>query len=212
MDQVWIIDGVRALHFIGLAAGFGIALFADVIALKCLLLPIQRTDARLLVFIHKVLIAALVLLWISGIGLLQLRTNLNLAEFSPKLITKLAVVTLLTANAWIIYAVAIPTYARHLGWRFTEMDIGDRIKLAVIAAVSLSCWLSALALGVFTQMKTMDALQLQSIFISLYLVALIAALVLAVYAPRLSRLSIRAGSAFRRDGDWTLPAGVKPPQ
>ena len=169
MDSVFLLDAARGVHLVGLAAGFGLALCADILALKFVFHPIGQRDVWLLRLMHRVILAGLVLLWASGLFILYTRTGLDPAHFSPKLIAKLIVVSLLTLNALIIGAYALPCFARQVDQTFGDFDPPILLKLCGIAGVSLSCWVSALALGVFSQLKPMPGGDLLGVLIHLFL-------------------------------------------
>lgn len=190
MDSVFLLDAARGAHLIGLAAGFGLALCADLLALKSIYRPIEHRDVWLLRLMHQIIMAGLVLLWGSGLYILNARTGLDPAQFSPKLI----VVTLLTLNALIIGAYALPCFERPVYQRFGDFNPPTLMKLSVIAGLSLSCWTSALALGVFSQLKPMPFNALQSVFVPIFLVGLTSAVLIGLYAALLVR---RGGSPAR---------------
>lgn len=197
------LDAARAAHMIGLALGFGLAIWADVMAVRSVVTPIAARDVTLLRMIHRAIIGGLVLLWASGLYLLHARTGFDLSKFSPKLMLKLAVVILLTANALVIGRYALPVYSQNVARRFGEIDLTLRMRLACIAAVSLSCWVSALALGVFSQLKPMSAEGLQAVFAPLFLIGLIGAVAITFLA------GIAALAARRMDVEWPRDTRVK---
>ncbi|MEX0339789.1 MAG: hypothetical protein AB3N11_12210 [Arenibacterium sp.] len=200
MGDPFLIDAARAVHLIGLAVGFGLAICADVLAAKSVFAPIARRDVDLLQLLHRAILAGLVLLWSSGLVLLYVRTGFDLAAFSPKLAFKLGVVLLLTANAFVIGRFALPVYRANAGRRFGEITLTTRMRLASIAAVSASCWLSAMALGVFSQLKPLGVEALQSLFAPLFLFGLLGAVAL-VFGTGLAALSARrSGENWPRAG------------
>lgn len=170
--DIFLLDAARALHMFGLAVGLGLALCADVFALRSIFLPVSPRDLTILSWLHRVILVALALLWASGLYLLHVRTGWDWASFSPKLLTKLAVVGLLSLNALMIGNFALPCYAAYAGQRFGAIELPNWLRLSCIAGLSLSCWLSALALGVFSQLKTMPFADLQAVFAPIFLVGL----------------------------------------
>ena len=189
LENVFLLDAARAGHMLGLATGLGLALCADVMALKSIFSEISRRDVWILRWLHRLILAGLALLWVSGLTLLHLRTGWEAANFSPKLITKLAIVSLLSVNALIIGLYALPCYAANRGRKFGQIALGPRLRLAAIAGVSLSCWMSALALGVFSQLKQMGFAGLEAVFVPVFLAGFAATLLVALFAARLSRLT-----------------------
>ncbi len=166
MDNTLLLDTVKAGHLIGLALGFGPALCADVLVAKSFFRPIQQRDVDLLKWLHLIVFGGLAVLWATGLILLQIRTGFEVANFSPKLMTKVFVVILLTGNAVAIGIYALPRFDDHVGVQFGKIDPPTLINLTIIAGVSMSCWLSALALGAFRALKPLSYEALQGVFLS----------------------------------------------
>ncbi|MEX0338358.1 MAG: hypothetical protein AB3N11_04885 [Arenibacterium sp.] len=199
MVDALVLDAARAAHIIGLALGLGLAIFADVMAARSVLNPIATKDVALLQVIHRAILAGLAVLWISGLFLLHARTGFDPTNFTPKLMLKLLVVVLLTANALVIGRYALPTYKAHCGQRFGDIALTLRLRLACVAALSLSCWFSALALGVFSQLKPMDAGSLQAVFAPLFLAGLVGAIAVTFLAGLASLTARQPEPAWPRD-------------
>ena len=191
-DTVLLFDAARAGHILGLAAGFGLALLADFVAVRAIVQPIGPRDVWTLRWLHRIILGGLALLWVSGLYLLWVRTGFEAGNFSPKLVTKLVIVGLLTMNALTIGGYALPRYAANLGRRFGEFPLHERLRLALVAGLSMSCWVSALVLGVFSQLKPMGFEGLQAIFAPVFLAGLAGALAFGLGA------SLFAG----RGRDW----------
>ncbi|MFK7752183.1 MAG: hypothetical protein AB8B51_06500 [Sedimentitalea sp.] len=188
MDNMLILDGARAVHLLGLASGLGLALTADALALRFFMRPITRNDLHLLDRLHKLILAGLTLLWISGLTLLYLRTGFDMAQFTPKLMVKLGVVGLLSINALAVGALVLPTLARYQGCRFGDIPALARLRLALIGGLSSACWSGALALGVFSQLKTQTLSTLLVMFALLLCTCFLAATAAAFNARRIARL------------------------
>ena len=183
MDTGLLNDGVRLVHLLGLALGFGVALLADGSAARAVLRPLQEREVEMLRILHHVVTFGLVLLWASGVMLLWLRTGFDLERFSPKLWTKVCVVSVLTLNAIAIGRMGLPTLMRFQSWRFGDIPILERIQLCALGTLSAACWGLALALGVFGYFKTLNADQLTHILALTFLCALAMALVAATLTP-----------------------------
>ena len=183
MDPTLLNDTVRALHLLGLAIGFGVAIVADVSAARLMVRPLDAKEIEALHRVHRMVTLGLMLFWVSGLGLLWLRTGLDPAKFSPKLMTKLGVVTLLTVNAVLIGRIGLPVIDAMRGLRFGALPSGTRLQMAALAALSTACWISALALGVFSQLKKMYGGLLSEIIGLRYLIALASACLAALVAP-----------------------------
>lgn len=188
MDSVFLLDAARGAHLMGLAVGFGLALCADILALKFVFRPIEQRDVWLMRLMLRIILAGLAVLWAPGLYILFIRTGLDPAQFSPKLIAKLIVVTLLSINALIIGVYALPCFEKKVGHRFGEFDPAALLKLSGIAGLSLSCWLSALALGVFSQLKPLPFDSLQAVLVPVFLVGLTLAVLVSFCAAIVTRI------------------------
>jgi hypothetical protein len=111
----------------------------------------DRVSATLLETLHtchKVVWFALIGMWITGIAMIYVRTGFELANFSPKLFTKIAVVSLLTINALMIGRFAMPHVEANLNQPLLDLPLRRKLAMSLIAGVSTTSWLLALALGV----------------------------------------------------------------
>lgn len=204
IDQSVILDAARALHLVGLALGVGLAFLADLTAWRAMFRPLYETEHEMLHRLHNLVACGIILLWVSGLVILWHRTGFQLDQFSPKLMVKLAVVSMLTFNAFAIAQFALPAILHYRGFRFGEIPLMDRMRLGAIAGLSTTCWISALALGVFSQMKTMDYSELADTFAPLVAVVLGASLALALLSPVVSFVSGRLSARNRtgREAAW----------
>ncbi|MDJ0640600.1 MAG: hypothetical protein QNJ20_17380 [Paracoccaceae bacterium] len=186
MDLTLVNDAARATHLLGLALGFGVAIIADLCAARSLFRPLSRHEFEDLQRYHRTVGLGLAIFWLSGLILLWLRTGFVVAEFSPKLMVKLGVVSLLTVNAILIGRIGLPTMMEWAGCRFGALPLAHRLRLAALAGMSGAGWISALALGAFSAMKTFDWDMLSGIIGTIYFVGLGGALLTATFAPVLS--------------------------
>lgn len=183
MDQTLINDVARAVHLLGMALGFGVAFIADLLAARAMVRPLKDHELRMLHSFHKVVSFGLLLLWTSGLVLLWLRTGFQSENFSPKLMTKIGVVLLLTANAIAIGRIGLPTMYAYQSWRFGDLPLSIRLQMSSLATISAACWFSALSLGVFTQLRPLPWETLSLLVGVTYMVALAAALTAATVSP-----------------------------
>ena len=186
MDLSLLNDAARAAHLLGLALGFGVAILADLTAAKSMIRPLDDRDFETLHRYHRTVTLGLCLFWASGLVLLWLRTGFDPENFSPKLMTKLGVVSLLTINAVLIGRIGLPTMEAWFGCRFGALPLAHRLRLAGLAGMSGAGWIAALALGVFSAMKTFEWDVLSEIIGMIYVVGLGAALTTAILAPVLN--------------------------
>ena len=205
MGDSFLLDAARGAHFIGLAIGFGLAICADIMAARSVIAPIREREAVLMRLMHRTIMTGLVMLWASGLYLVHIRTGWEASAFTPKLIVKLGVVILLSVNALLIGAYALPRYGANIGRRFGQIDLHVRVRLAAIAGVSLSCWTSALALGVFSLLKPMSFEALQAVFAPVFLAGLVGAVALAVVSGLVVRLS---GAMTQAEEKWPVDTSL----
>ena len=197
-----LIDVVRFGHLIGIALGFGLAIYADGRFLRALSAPVRAAELETVRAIHSHVVVAMGILWATGMALLYVRTGFELAQFSPKLYFKIGLVSLLTFNAVLIGRRAIPQMARYEGWSYMEMPVRARLQLAFIGAVSAACWISLLALGVFQAFKTMPAAAIADVLRWVFIPPFVGAAAIALVLPLVH--AARRVLARRRAGSWRL--------
>ena len=191
MDLMLINDAARAVHLLGLALGFGVAIMADLSAARMLVRPLDGREIDLLHAYHRTVAIGLTLFWTSGLVLLWLRTGFQPENFSPKLMAKLGIVTLLTFNAIMIGRIGLRALDEWFGCRFGAIPIGERARLSALAGLSSAGWISALILGVFSTMRTMNYETLSGIIGVIYLLALLGAIAATFLSPVLMYVSDR---------------------
>lgn len=202
MDSTLVIDFARGAHLLGLAMGFGIAMLADLCAARALVRPLEERELGLLQTLHRMVTLGLVILWASGLTLLWARTGFDPAQFSPKLMTKLIIVGLLTANALAIGRIALPVLNHYDGYRFGQLPFAYRAQLSALAGLSFTCWVSALALGVFSALKTMPYPLLGEVLAPVFLVGLCVTLLTAFGSPLLSFIVSRRNGQAGYQTNW----------
>lgn len=179
-DLEFIENAARLVHILMVIVCFWIVIVADMTAAKSSLRPLTGNDLKRLHNYHSSLTTGLVLLWFSGAVLIGIRTGFQFAEFSPKLIAKVIVVTILTANAFVIGRLALPFYERNRGMCIGDFCVSIRTRLAVCGAISTSSWLSALALGAIPALKTASAITLINLLGLFYLGNIVVSVVLVL--------------------------------
>ena len=182
------IDALRYLHLLSVALGFGFSMTLEIKMLSNIHQPISRPFFEDVCESHIHIENALVVLWFSGLSIALARYGHDLSSVSPKLITKFVVISILTINGAIIGSVVLNILRRNVGRRLSDFPLSDRLPMFMAGAVSSCSWLSAMALGVFTQLRAMDGVSLATIFIPLYAAALIGGVMAAVLSPSLIRM------------------------
>lgn len=147
MDPQIPIDAVRYAHLFAIALGIGASFLADSLLLSKLDQPIAQPLLDRLLHYHRLVWFALAAMWITGLALIYIRTGFDLAKFSPKLFSKLGVVSMLTLNALVIGRFAMPLVQQSLGRSLLNFPLRTKMACAWVGAVSSTSWLVALAMG-----------------------------------------------------------------
>ena len=142
-----VVDAIRYAHLLSVAVGLGAAALADIQVFQSVRKPITRQLIAQLKLQHKVVWAALAGMWLSGLALIYIRTGFALDAFTPKLYSKLFVVTLLTLNAHFIGRLAIPMLRQGIGRPPTGLPFSGKLVGGWISAMSSASWLLALGMG-----------------------------------------------------------------
>lgn len=191
------IDGAVFVHLIAMAAGLGTAMFADATLAGRLSQPLMREDIASVRRAHAVVSAALAALWASGLVLVAIRTDgFQLSAMTPKLVAKLATVSLLTCTAVLMGRFALPRITAHEGRGLLELPVTDLSALAACGGLSAAGWLTALLLGSSRILETVgpEVLALSAAFV-------LAGPCLAV----LGALSLSAWATHRQDHSAAQP-------
>ncbi len=147
MDPQIFIDAARYAHILAVSIGFGAAFLADYHIISRLGLVIDDNLTTTLHLCHKVIWAMLVGMWVTGLVLIYVRTGFDPALFTPKLICKIAAVSILTANAILIGRFAVPLVEANRGRSLMWLPLRHKLGLAGVGAVSSASWMLALAMG-----------------------------------------------------------------
>ena len=147
MDTTLINDLIRYGHLLCVAAAMGSAFFADWTVLRSLNRPISFQLIDNLSSQHRFVARLFVAVWVTGAIYIWWLTGFQAAELSPKLISKVGTVTILSLNAFAIGGIALPLMQRNMGCSFLDLRLRDKLTLATAGAVSTTSWLLAAALG-----------------------------------------------------------------
>lgn len=148
------VDLLRAAHLICFAAGMGTALYFDFHSFWSLKRPIDDAHLAELARIHHWVSAAFIGLWLTGLGLIYVRTGFEFANFSPKLWLKVGLMVLMTFNSVIIARVIVPLMRANLNSRLVDLRYWQFCKTTQIAIISMFCWTAGLFLGSSVTLKT----------------------------------------------------------
>jgi len=144
MDTIFV-DFVRYAHLLAVAVGLGAAAMADYAAFTGLRRKVSEDFLTILKTSHTMIWPAVIVMWVTGIALIGIRTGFELQAFTPKLFAKLFVVTALTLNAVAIGRIGMGLIARDGGLKALKPD--EMRRAALMGGVSSASWLFALALG-----------------------------------------------------------------
>ena len=147
MDPQIFIDAARYAHILTVAIGFGAAFLADFHVVARLGRPIDDELTTTLHLCHSVIWKMVIGMWVTGLILVQIRTGFVLENFTPKLISKLVTVAILTANAFLISKIAMPLVEENRGRSLMWLPLSSKLCLAGIGAISSASWMLALAMG-----------------------------------------------------------------
>ncbi len=191
MDPTFLADIARAIHFLGLALGLGFAIKADFFASRFMLRPLSDYELASLYTYHRTISFGLGLLRVSGIALLWLRTGFQAENFSPKLLAKIAVVSVLTINAVLIGRFALTALRRSRQFRLGDLTFWRRLQFCTIGALSMASWMAALMLGVFQIMKTVSPLVLWQTIGVVYATSMVVSLLIVLVSPSVGITIVR---------------------
>ncbi len=147
MEPQIYIDLARYAHILAVAVGFGAAFLTDLHVLSRMGKVIDDAFIATIHSYHRIITYSVVLMWVTGLVMIYIRTGFDPANFTPKLITKLVIVTVLSINAGIIAKVLMPMINNCRGQSLLWLPVGTQVWLAVIGAISTSSWMLALLLG-----------------------------------------------------------------
>jgi hypothetical protein len=149
-----LIDVATFGHLAAMAAGCGAVIFADSTILRRVAQPLTPLQIAIIDHAHGIISVSLGLLWLTGLGLVGLKVGFDPAAFSPKLITKLGTVAMLTITATMMARFALPYIRASVGRRLIDAPLAEQCQLALCVGMSLAGWATALMLGSSKILKT----------------------------------------------------------
>jgi hypothetical protein len=141
--------GVVYLHLLACCVAIGLVFMSDLDMVKRLLTGEGATlDERHLGGLHKTLVRALLVLWLTGSGLVAIDVWTKGAELlgNPKLQSKIAIVVLLTINGVVLHHAVLPMLKR--AGSLMRLTFSERMLAIFIGAVSGVSWFYAAMLGI----------------------------------------------------------------
>lgn len=183
MDTLLLTDSIRFSHLLAVCLGLGASLMADLYILNRMRTPLTREMMATLHRTHNIVWSALALMWITGLGLVYIRTGFDLAAFTPKLIAKLGTVSLLTLNALLIGAVVMPMLENRLGRSIAAFPTALKLRFALIGGISAASWMLALAMGVSKALARSGTEVFAILLPAAYVTALLATAIVLLSRP-----------------------------
>lgn len=150
----WIRSSLMLVHFVGIILGVGAATLLDLIILRFMLTQkITYTATRIVLFSSGVIIAGLILLWISGLGFFVYYWNYDLSKIeNPKLAAKIIIVGVLTLNSFMVHSFVLPKIKTQVGYLlFERLSMSHCLLLLLIGIISVTSWYVPLILGIVPQ-------------------------------------------------------------
>ena len=185
MFELFVSDALRFAHLLAVAVGFGVAVETEVYMARRRRTAISPGLLSGLGHRHRVILAALAAMWVTGLALVALRTGFQLADVTPKLWAKIIVVTILSVNAVFVSEIAMPILAAHRGRRIGALPAPRRRALFSVAGISAASWLVAFLLGASAILKVAPASVFQTALPLAYVAGILGANIVGtrLFAP-----------------------------
>lgn len=174
-------DLIIYFHLLFVAIGLGLAVRLDFLFFQRRLSTVGKTMLADTLHSHYMISSAMLGLWVTGLSLIYLRTGFDISELSPKVTMKLIIVALLSFNAITIAWYVLPVMRRFTDRPLLAVPVRYKLPMAISAATSVFCWLSALALGSMSFLKTQTWDNLTTTFGTVYCVGLAVAILIALF-------------------------------
>jgi hypothetical protein len=136
-------NGLRLVHFVGLALGLGAATLLDFMFIRFFVRDrISVESWNIIEFFSKVINLGLALLWITGLGFVIHYFNWDPGKLdNEKIWAKFAIVCLLTLNGIFIHSVVLPRIRAQVGRTlFAGMSRIQRSAFLTSGAISVTSW------------------------------------------------------------------------
>jgi hypothetical protein len=150
MDFEFTRMAVVYLHLIACCVAIGMVLTSDIAMVKQLIKgdPNDRVDAQHLADLQRTVSRALIALWATGIAIVTLDATIKGWGYfaNPKLQSKIAIVTLLTINGFVLHKFVLPLLQK--AGSLLKLSFSQRMLAIFTGAVSGVSWFYAAMLGV----------------------------------------------------------------
>ncbi|AUX79295.1 hypothetical protein [Sinorhizobium fredii] len=146
---------LRLVHFAGLVIGFGGAVFLDLLVARYRRMTMTVELVGNIEWVSRFVALGLLLLWISGAGLLLLyQVSEPEKLMNPKIWAKVTIVAILSINGLAIHRLVLPFLKRRIGTHLLA-GLKPRTKVALIwcGVVSAVSWSVPVVLGAAPQLN-----------------------------------------------------------
>jgi hypothetical protein len=161
-------------HLLAACVAIGILLIQDFAIIRSRGAPLSTSATSELIKAAKIVSAALIFLWITGVSLVVIGYLENPQHFllNQKLWSKLAVVSILTINGLFLHFYSFPKVTCPCG--LVNLSTIEQVLVVVSGAVSSVSWLFACYLGIARPWNnTVDFSYIMSIYCSILIAAII---------------------------------------
>ena len=140
-------DSLRVIHLAAVAIGFGAVVLNDFTFLRRMDQRIGRVGLSNMEAVHRLIMGAITIAWLSGAPLMMLTYGLDPSGFPPVLWGKLIVISLLTFAAVANRAVVLPVVRAAEGYVILHLPLAVKLPVVGTGALSVASWNAALILG-----------------------------------------------------------------
>jgi hypothetical protein len=150
MDTEFTRMGVVYIHLIACCVAIGLVFTSDIAMVKQLLRAdaTEKLDPTHLTNLQKTVSRALLILWITGLGIIALDVSLKGWAYlgNPKLQAKIAIVCLMTMNGVVLHKYVLPLMQK--AGSLLDLSFNQRISATFAGALSGVSWFYAAMLGI----------------------------------------------------------------
>ena len=190
-------SAILIAHVMAVISGVGGAVMLDVYLFRHLRgSRLSATDIAISRFLALFVRLGLIMLWVTGIGLMAAAPEGPVSVFAiPKVQAKLVVVVVLTLNALFIETLALPLLIRNQGEHLFD-GVSESRKTAIIGCgvISALSWTTPFLLGMARELNMIPAVYILAAYGSALLLGLLVAQVGAriIYRPQAAAQPVAA--------------------
>jgi hypothetical protein len=162
-----ILTIIKVIHLVAIVMGLGGAVLLDItIVARGVIRPVSQFTIHQVEVLSRFVSAGLVLLWVSGIGLIWVN-YMSKQEYltNQKLWAKIAIVLILTINGVVVHNKVLPFLKASLGRPlFSGVSQGYLAFLTFVGSVSFVSWSVPLILGVASELNYVTSMWIILLF------------------------------------------------